>query len=60
MMSNLVERDVLKQFLPVPSSIEQSSIGHILHLIDNLIAANEYNLKNALNIRGRLNLHLLT
>ncbi|QAT33821.1 restriction endonuclease subunit S [Lactiplantibacillus plantarum] len=41
MMSNLVERDVLKQFLPVPSSIEQSSIGHMLHLIDNLIAANE-------------------
>ncbi|MGA3421542.1 restriction endonuclease subunit S [Lactiplantibacillus plantarum] len=41
MMSNLVERDVLKQFLPVPSSTEQSSIGHMLHLIDNLIAANE-------------------
>ncbi|MGN5466522.1 hypothetical protein UHV16_14235 [Lactiplantibacillus plantarum] len=59
MMSNLVERDVLKQFLPVPSSTEQSSIGHMLHLIDNLIAANEYNLKNVLSIRGRFNLHLL-
>ncbi|KZU21563.1 hypothetical protein Nizo2484_1237 [Lactiplantibacillus plantarum] len=55
----MVERDVLKQFLPVPSSTEQSSIGHMLHLIDNLIAANEYNLKNVLSIRGRFNLHLL-
>ncbi|MDP5371646.1 restriction endonuclease subunit S [Lactiplantibacillus plantarum] len=42
-----------------PCSSEQVCIGNVLHKIDNLIAANEYNLKNALNIRGRFNLHLL-
>ncbi|KTF01125.1 hypothetical protein Nizo1839_1229 [Lactiplantibacillus plantarum] len=39
---------------------EQKKIGELITRLDYLIAANEYNLKNALNIRGRLNLHLLT
>lgn len=43
-----------------PVISEQQKIIALLKNICNLIAANEYNLKNALNIRGRLNLHLLT
>lgn len=38
---------------------EEGMIGKLLGKIDYLIAANEYNLKNALNIRGRFNLYLL-
>ncbi|WP_324286756.1 hypothetical protein UHT29_04390 [Lactiplantibacillus plantarum] len=45
--------------LYIPKLKEQVLVGNMLLLIDNLIAANEYNLKNALNIRGRFNLHLL-
>ncbi|MBT1142911.1 restriction endonuclease subunit S [Lactiplantibacillus argentoratensis] len=43
-----------------PQSPEQIKIVQTIKILDDLIAANEYNLKNALNIRGRLNLHLLT
>lgn len=46
--------------LQVPIATEQMKIAKFFRKTDNLIAANEYNLKNALNIRGRLNLHLLT
>lgn len=46
--------------LQVPIATEQMKIAKFFRKTDNLIAANEYNLKNVLNIRGRLNLHLLT
>lgn len=45
--------------LLVPIIDEQSKVGLTIFKIDSLIAANEYNLKNVLNIRGRFNLHLL-
>ncbi|ATL78153.1 restriction endonuclease subunit S [Lactiplantibacillus plantarum] len=38
---------------------EQRKIGHFFLRLDSLIAANEYNLKNVLSIRGRFNLPLL-
>ncbi|KZD97620.1 Type I restriction-modification system specificity subunit S [Lactiplantibacillus plantarum] len=43
----------------IPTTGEQNRISSLMKCINNLIAANEYNLKNALNIRGRFNLHLL-
>ncbi|MCT3213218.1 restriction endonuclease subunit S [Lactiplantibacillus plantarum] len=42
-----------------PDNVEQEKIGSLIIKLDHLIAANEYNLKNVLNIRGRFNLHLL-
>ncbi|QYN62080.1 restriction endonuclease subunit S [Lactiplantibacillus plantarum] len=56
-----VSQKSLRQVIVIiPSDVnEQKRIGQVLVTVDNLIAANEYNLKNVLNIRGRFNLHLL-
>ncbi|MEW2858844.1 restriction endonuclease subunit S [Lactiplantibacillus paraplantarum] len=45
--------------LLVPIIDEQSKVGLSIFKIDSLIAANEYNQKNVLTIRGRFNLYLL-
>lgn len=51
---------VLKNIrISIPKITEQQIITELFTVINNLIAANEYNLKNVLNIRGRFNLHLL-
>ncbi|UOC10151.1 restriction endonuclease subunit S [Lactiplantibacillus plantarum] len=45
--------------IQLPAYSEQNRIGDCFVTLNSLIAANEYNLKNVLNIRGRFNLHLL-
>ena len=51
---------VLKNIrISIPKITEQQIITELFTVINNLIAANEYNLKNVLSIRGRFNLHLL-
>ncbi|ARO00131.1 restriction endonuclease subunit S [Lactiplantibacillus plantarum] len=59
-ISTITKKELSNFEICLPKYDEQVNIGYLLGLIDNLIAANEYNLKNALNIRGRFNLHLLT
>lgn len=53
----------LKKFKNIETKIpylsEQKRIGNLFNILEITIAANEYNLKNVLSIRGRFNLHLL-
>lgn len=59
-ITNLVPmKDVKNYIVSISNLAEQKKIGRIIENIDSLIAANENNLKNVLNIRGRFNLHLL-
>lgn len=57
---NISPKDFFNMHLFIPVKSEQYKVGSIIVKISCLIAANEDNLKNALNIRGRFNLHLLT
>ncbi|MEO3728779.1 restriction endonuclease subunit S [Lactiplantibacillus plantarum] len=51
--------EMKKLLIAVPNIYEQIKVENFLGEMAHLIAANEYNLKNVLNIRGRFNLHLL-
>ncbi|KZU21059.1 Type I restriction-modification system specificity subunit S [Lactiplantibacillus plantarum] len=51
--------DIKDARIGYPKLNEQNLIGNILEKMDSIIAANEYNLKNVLSIRGRFNLPLL-
>ncbi|MCB5221745.1 restriction endonuclease subunit S [Lactiplantibacillus pentosus] len=50
---NISKNKVLGTDVDIPKSAEQRKIGTAFKKLDDLIAANEYNHKNALNIRVR-------
>ncbi|MCV3762536.1 restriction endonuclease subunit S [Lactiplantibacillus plantarum] len=52
-------KHIIPYTIYLPCLMEQQRLGKVLILLSNLIAANEYNLKNVLSIRGRFNLPLL-
>ncbi|PRO86786.1 restriction endonuclease subunit S [Lactiplantibacillus pentosus] len=50
---NIAPKDFFEMNLFIPTIDEQVKVGIIIQVVDDLIAANEYNHKNALNIRAR-------